>query len=232
MALSRSFDRNVHVFDPQRPEEPLGGLYLNPSVTKGKFLRMLAVFIHPNGHYKVWREGAEAALNSSAEPLEPGRYYIIRDSPDVAITVSHEQCITRAYSRTVSRRDRHFREQVRARDGKCVITGNSNPAAHRGYWSGFEAAHIFPSSHEELFKALDFPRHITLKAGCSDSGINSCQNGLLMQSNVHQQFDSFGFGIDPDDSYKITFFMEDAFGLDGRILDPACRNPEDERKVW
>ncbi|KAK9312207.1 hypothetical protein V1524DRAFT_439994 [Lipomyces starkeyi] len=52
-----------------------------------------------------------------------------------------------------------------------------------------------------------------------------------MQSNIHQQFDTFWFGIDHDDGYKITCFLEDTFGLDGRTLDLVARNLEDERSV-
>ncbi|KAK9433309.1 HNH endonuclease-domain-containing protein [Lipomyces doorenjongii] len=231
MSLSRSVDRSVHIFDRGRPNEPLGGLYLNPSVTRRKFLKMLAWVIRADCPYSVWLRGAEAPLTATDVPLQKGLYDIVCDYPGGTISLTEERCIARAYTRTISKRDRRFRDEVRIRDGKCVITGNINLAAHRNYWSGFEAAHIFPLSHEEIFKSLNYARYITIRSGETDSGIYSCQNGLLMQSNVHQQFDSFGFGIDADDSYKITVFMEDTFGLDGRTLDPVCRNPDDERSV-
>ncbi|KAK9327574.1 HNH endonuclease-domain-containing protein [Lipomyces starkeyi] len=231
MSVSRSVDRSVHFFDASRPNEPLGGLFLNPSVTRRKFIYMLEILIDANCHYSVWLRGSEAPLMPTDEPLQPGYYDIVSDVPGGTISVTDARCITRAYTRTNSRRDRPFRGQVRERDGKCVITGNVNLAAHRNYWSGFEAAHIFPLSEEKFFKRLNFPQLITIKSGETDTGINSCQNGLLMQSNIHQQFDSFGFGIDPDDGYKITCFMEDTFGLDGRTLDTVARNPEDERSV-
>ncbi|KAK9318939.1 hypothetical protein V1517DRAFT_334153 [Lipomyces orientalis] len=231
MSVSRSADRNVHFFDSLRPTEPLGGLYLNPSVTRRKFLRMLESIIDPDCHYSVWLRGTEAPLMPTDVPLEQGNYDIVSDSPGGIISLTDERCITRAYTRTNSRRDRRFRDQVRARDGKCVITGNVNLTAHRNYWSGFEAVHIFPLSHEEFFKTLNYPQLITIRSGEADTGINSCQNGLLMQSNIHQQFESFGFGIDPDDGYKITCFMEDTFRLDERTLDLVCRDPADERSV-
>ncbi|KAK9235889.1 hypothetical protein V1525DRAFT_240343 [Lipomyces kononenkoae] len=95
MALSRSFDRNVHVFDSLRPDEPLGGLFLNPSVTNRKFLRMLAVFIYPSGWYRVWLQGAKTALNPGEEILKLGCYYNMRDSPDRChITVQCFETIT------------------------------------------------------------------------------------------------------------------------------------------
>ncbi|KAJ8098943.1 hypothetical protein POJ06DRAFT_296662 [Lipomyces tetrasporus] len=96
-----------------------------------------------------------------------------------------------------------FRSQVRARDRKCVITGRHNVEADRGIWRGFEVAHIFPVASEQLF--------------IYDNGINSRQNGLLMQSTVHQMFDGLDFSINPDDNYKITCFGRDDW-LDGRIL--------------
>ncbi|KAJ8102258.1 hypothetical protein POJ06DRAFT_249214 [Lipomyces tetrasporus] len=58
----------------------------------------------------------------------------------------------------------------------------------------------------------------------SDSWIDSCQNGLLMQSNIHEDFDRFCFSINPDDNYKIVSFVPDVFG-------PTCRAPDDDRSV-
>ncbi|KAK9312506.1 hypothetical protein V1524DRAFT_439095 [Lipomyces starkeyi] len=63
-----------------------------------------------------------------------------------------------------------------------------------------------------------FSLWITNRTGEQDIGINSCQNGL-MQSNVHQLFDSFKFSINPDDNYKILSFDSDLVGHDGRVLD-------------
>ncbi|KAK9490100.1 hypothetical protein V1508DRAFT_360741, partial [Lipomyces doorenjongii] len=175
----------------------------------------------------LWLRRAAAPLTATDVPLQ-GLYDISYDkSTKVAlgtISLPEERCITRAYTRNISKRDRRFRDEVRIRDGKCLITGNIKLAAHRNYWSGFDAAHIFPLSHEEIFNSLNYPRYITIRSGETDSGIYYCQIGLLMQSNVHQQFDSFGFGIDTGDNYKITVFMDDTFGLDGRTLDPVCRN--------
>jgi len=37
--------------------------------------------------------------------------------------------------------------------------------------------------------------------------------------------------VNPDDNYKIVVFDIDIFGLDGRILDPVCRNPDDPHRV-
>ncbi|KAK9322301.1 HNH endonuclease-domain-containing protein [Lipomyces orientalis] len=209
MPMSRSLIRNVHVYDPSRPNEPLGGLHLNPSVTRKKFLRMLEMFIRANSPYSVLLRGTEVLLAPADDPLQPGQYDI--------------RCIARALSRSVStRRSRKFTEQVQIRDGRCVISGLPNPVAFRNDWASFEAAHIFPLSHEELFRSLNDPQFVTNRSDETDIGTNSCQNGLLMQSTIHQQFNAFKFGIDPDDNYKITYFSIDLYRVDGRTLDPRA----------
>ncbi|KAK9320929.1 hypothetical protein V1517DRAFT_354137 [Lipomyces orientalis] len=91
----------------------------------------------------------------------------------------------------------------------------------RNDWTSFEAAHIFPLSHEELFISLNYPQYISNWSPETDTGINSCQNGLSCSL----------FAIDPDENYRITCFSEDIFAVDGRTLDPLCRNPGDEQRV-
>ncbi|KAK9353106.1 hypothetical protein V1523DRAFT_450331 [Lipomyces doorenjongii] len=147
------------------------------------------------------------------------------------ISITDEPCITRIISRTTTGTNDAFRNQVRERDGRCVITGLVNTQAYRDRWTGFEATHIFPLSSEEYFVRSGFARWITKRADEHDTGINSCQNGLLMQNSIHALFDDVGFAVNPDDGYKITCFDGDPFGIDGRILDPICRNPSDNRGV-
>ena len=40
-----------------------------------------------------------------------------------------------------------FRDAARQRDQRCLITGESAMNA-RGFWAGFQAAHIFPLAYE------------------------------------------------------------------------------------
>ncbi|KAK9371451.1 uncharacterized protein V1513DRAFT_455732 [Lipomyces chichibuensis] len=50
MPGNRSLLRNVHFFDGSKPDDPpLGGLYLNPSVTKTKFHRKRTASSRENG---------------------------------------------------------------------------------------------------------------------------------------------------------------------------------------
>ncbi|KAJ9251674.1 hypothetical protein DTO280E4_8378 [Paecilomyces variotii] len=63
--------------------------------------------------------------------------------------------------------------------------------------------------------------------------ISSIQNGFLLQSSIHQLFNDYSISVNPDDNYKITCFIPDNFGLDGRILDPVCllMNPADSDEI-
>jgi hypothetical protein len=64
-------------------------------------------------------------------------------------------------------------------------------------WDGFQAAHIFPIAYEGHWKDHGYDRWITIQP---DKGgtINSVQNGLLLESAVHQLFDSYSLSINPD----------------------------------
>ncbi|KAK9322970.1 hypothetical protein V1517DRAFT_259197, partial [Lipomyces orientalis] len=63
--------------------------------------------------------------------------------------------------------------------------------------------------------------------GARDSGIDSC----LMTTSIHHRYDEFDFSINLDDNYTIVCFRPDTFHVDGRILDPVCRTPNDEQSV-
>jgi hypothetical protein len=90
-----------------------------------------------------------------------------------------------------SGREDAFRDGVRARDGKCVITGEVGIISI-GSWVGFQAAHVFPREYQY--------NGITNMASGS-STINSTQNGLLMRSDIHTLFDQYLFSINPDVSF-------------------------------
>ncbi|KAK9251964.1 hypothetical protein V1507DRAFT_481974 [Lipomyces tetrasporus] len=132
------------------------------------------------------------------------------------ISITGELWIMPIISQSSTGIENTFRTEVRKRDGKC---------------SSFHAAHIFPLSSDYYWLQSGFSRWITNRIGERDSGINSCQNGLLMRSHMHEQFDGFYFSINPDDGYKITCFDEVFDRIDGRILDPVCRDPSDNRGI-
>ncbi|KAK9244177.1 hypothetical protein V1506DRAFT_335455 [Lipomyces tetrasporus] len=235
MASKRSRGRNVHFYNALDPDHALGGLVLsplNPSVTQKMFLFMLGILVRASHPYTVTLRGTDVVLTPSDELLKPGHYDLRSKSPRGSISITDEKCVLGHHSRIKASRTDKFRNQVRERDArKCVVTGIVNTDAEVGSWDGFEVAHVFPISHKKLFVDLGFSELITNRESEKDSGINSCQNGLLMRSCIHQQFDGFDFSINPDDSYKIVTFRTDPFKVGGRILDPICRAPNDEQRV-
>ena len=123
---------------------------------------------------------------------------LLSDSTTGIIQITNEVVLTRAYSHNLTGRDDRFRREVRARDGGCVVTHMMNPNIEHDDWDGFEAAHIFPLAYESHFTSQGLSRWITNKRGDSDTGINSCQNGLLLHAGIHQLFDSYKFSIHVD----------------------------------
>jgi hypothetical protein len=102
-------------------------------------------------------------------------------------------------SHSASGRENSFREGLRERDGKCVISGIPNLNWELGVWDGFQGAHIFPLEMETIWIKDNFGSYITdLNHTIGISKINSCQNGLLMQSNLHTLFDNYLFSVNPD----------------------------------
>lgn len=90
-----------------------------------------------------------------------------------------------------------FRDAVRARDDRCIITGVVALGAQYNNWRSFEAAHIFPLAYEEYWRNNDFARWISILP-ITGGSINSVQNGLLLRSNIHDLFDSYEISINPD----------------------------------
>jgi len=151
-----------------------------------------------------------------------------------SIQVSNEPWIPRSISLNTTARDDRFCHEVRNRDRRCVFSGLINPEAHiqANKWSGFQPAYIFPPEHECLWTQYDYDREITdIDDTLGTPKIDSCQNGFLLGSCSRTNFEEYLISVNPDDNYKIVVFDEDIFGLDGRILDPVCRNPDDPHRV-
>jgi len=66
-----------------------------------------------------------------------------------------------------------------------------------GAWTGLQAAHIFPIAYEGHWIEYNFISLISLPP-VKGGNINSVQNGLLLRSDMHQQFDNYEFSINPD----------------------------------
>ncbi|KAG0136488.1 hypothetical protein HOY82DRAFT_583341 [Tuber indicum] len=145
-------------------------------------------------------------------PLKRGAYDIYSEG---SIRVSDEPWIYRLTSHIATRRDDRFRHEISHRDRKCVISGLSLPEA-------LVPVHNFIGS-EAWFTDMD--------DATGSSKINSAQNGFLLQGAVTQLFDQYLVTVNPDDGYMVVVFYIDLLGLDGRILDPGCRNPTDPHSV-
>jgi hypothetical protein len=70
-------------------------------------------------------------------------------------------------------------------------------SADHGFWTGFEAAHIFPLAYEQYWNDYAYSRWITVPA-TSGGSINSVQNGMLLRDDIHTFFDSYIIAINPD----------------------------------
>ena len=105
--------------------------------------------------------------------------------------------MARVLSKSSGARVTSFRNSVRERDGRCVITGEVAVSAYRGIWWGFEAAHIFPLAHKDFWEQGHYSRWITAPMANGDT-INSVQNGMLLRNDIHALFDSYAISINPD----------------------------------
>ena len=126
------------------------------------------------------------------------------------MTVSNEHCLVRTISVSSGTRVAEFREAVRQRDRRCVITRRPAVNAEFGNWRGFEAAHIFPLAYDGHWSDNHYGRWITIPPGTGGS-INSVQNGLLLTADIHILFDSYDISINPDVSYIYLFIFRVGF---------------------
>lgn len=117
-----------------------------------------------------------------------------------AINVTNELWLFRTYSySTISGHESAFRDGIRKRDRKCMISGRGGLLASSGVWTNLEAAHVFPLERENIWDEFGYSRWITnMDETTGISKINSVQNGLLMKRDLHSAFDQYLFSINPD----------------------------------
>jgi len=79
------------------------------------------------------------------------------------------------------------------------MSGIINEAVAEDYWSGFEAAHIFPLESESYWNEANYDRWITdMDDMTGVSRINSCQNGFLLRGDIHTDFNNYLVSVNPD----------------------------------
>ncbi|KAF8529336.1 hypothetical protein BDD12DRAFT_870389, partial [Trichophaea hybrida] len=156
-------------------------------------------------------------------PLQPGNYYIVTNG---SITVNNEPWLVL------------FRDAVRERDRRCVITGKPALRADHGIWRGFEAAHIFPLAYERHWNKENYGHWITIPPATeSTATINSVQNGMLLDSSIHALSMAMIYrSIQMYDNYKIVCFGPDGKGIAGKHLDQQLlqdpHRPVDQLLRW
>ncbi|CAK7236242.1 hypothetical protein SBRCBS47491_009571 [Sporothrix bragantina] len=236
MALDINTLRDVFFADLRSPEIELGGLILTSGMTNSIFYTIVAIAIDQDTtNFGVQDSDGEAVANDDG-PLRPGHYLIVSDQP---ATPSTKAFFTRALSNSTGTLLESFKNQVRDRDRRCVITKvEASLGPLYNHWRSFESAHIVPIAYSSEWRRRGFPNLVTIPPPPpheSDS-INSVQNGLLMQSSVHQLFDSYDFSILPEADYKIISFKPDFLGIAGQHLDRQllddARRPPDALLSW
>ncbi|KAK9364654.1 HNH endonuclease-domain-containing protein [Lipomyces kononenkoae] len=229
MPMNRAPWRNVHLYDASTGAT-LGGFYQAGSVTEATMVWILGnVLLVVEDEWIVRHRSSGRSIGPSSNPVVPADYDIYSKG---TIRVSDEAWFARLISHNVSGREDAFRDGVRARDGKCVISGVVNALAPWDVWAGFQAAHVFPLEYESLWIQFNYGRWITnMESALGSSKINSIQNGLLMSENLHTFFDQYLFSINPDDGHKIITFAPNNWAIDGRILDPICCDPNNPDHV-
>ena len=116
-----------------------------------------------------------------------------------SITLTEEVPLLRALSLHSGSRIVSFRDAVRERDRRCVISGMRVFRPDLGNWTCFEVAHIFPLAYEDHWNKSNYSRWITVPpANESDGTIHSVQNGILLTANMHALFDAYIVSINPD----------------------------------
>lgn len=135
-----------------------------------------------------------------------------------------------------------------------MISGKGGLLASSGVWAQLEAAHAFPPECEILWNESGYSRWVTnMEETTGISKINALQNGLLMKRDLHSIFDQYLLFINPDactlrrfcilgilaraywhdigQLYNIVSFATDKNGIDGSVLEPACRDPTNPNRI-
>ena len=83
MPADRSLGRNVHFYDATMPDNALGGLIQNGSVTEANFIDMLGILVITKTPIRVQKRGGTGGgtfVTSTNNKLELGEYDLYCDS--------------------------------------------------------------------------------------------------------------------------------------------------------
>ncbi|KAJ5371387.1 uncharacterized protein N7496_007479 [Penicillium cataractarum] len=205
-------------------------------ITPGMLYRYCSwIFIVPqNSTWDIYHLGQDgitpgAKLRRDGHTkVSQGNYIVldaVRGNVQVALTDMRapRRVVTRTRS-TGSERDplqRNFRESLRERDQACVMSGLKKRPEREKPFSRLKAAHIFPISRVSEWERGNYQHFISDTSPAHEIGetkLYSPQNGLLLRTDIHEEFDDFSIGVDPDDDYRIICFQVDDLGLGGQRL--------------
>jgi hypothetical protein len=82
MLADRSAGRDVHIYNPDDPTEPLGGLVLANGITNANFYAMVEVFVFFSRPSVLQQEDVTDGLRDiprDEQALQPGNYYVIAE---------------------------------------------------------------------------------------------------------------------------------------------------------
>lgn len=201
-----------------------GGLCAANNLTRAQFLDMLSSVFVANGGFQVRLYNSNVPIASTNDLLQHGRYILTPIVSGREIRASDQVFYPRTPSLSNTTRDAAFRDQIRQRDGRCVITGDINYETVDGRWVDFQTAHIFPLALDQIFVSQGFAQLVT-------HGLNSPQNGILVNSSIHAFWDDYSIAVNPDDGYRVQSFRPNAWKYHGNILDPVCQNPDHSLSV-
>ncbi|KAF8219826.1 hypothetical protein L208DRAFT_1545762 [Tricholoma matsutake] len=162
------------------------------------------------------RHGAQQQLGSE---IVPARDYILlqQDGGPCPVALTEEKARTRqpTHSNTPARvQQDHYHNRTRERDRKCLVTGRRFAT-----WAPLKAAHIFPRAHwlrKQYHHLITDPAPASVVGG--HSKIDSVQNVFMLRSDVHDSWDNYEFGVNPDDNYRITAFINGLDDVHGLVL--------------
>jgi len=178
-SADRSAWRNTFIYTSNDRDTVLGGLWATPGITNRNLYAMLEIFCLFRDTFELHDKDGQLVEKDEAQ-LQPGNYYIVTQG---TIILTNEVPLLRTISLQSGTRVAAFRDEVRARDGRCILSGH-RPAP--GRWIGLEAAHIFPLAYEGYWNDRNYDRWITIPPANDSHGlINSVQNGILLKSDMH-----------------------------------------------
>jgi len=194
----RELGRNVYIYSDKDLSTILGGLVATPGITNSNLYSMVEIILKVSKEYILNNE-AGMAIPRDDQSLRPRKYIIVTAG---LLTLRDQPWLPRMSRVATSTQDIAFVNTVRERDRGCIITGQPAWNADFGLWHGFKAVHLFPPEFQENWNDYNLVELI----GNPEDTIYSAHNGILLESQMADLFDSYLISINPDVSITCTFF--------------------------